>query len=134
VPSSGTPSTFLDPAPWTFTSGAAGSTLRVTDAFIAGDRFEVFDFGVSIGLTSLFGIGDCGDDPVPCFADPTMSQGTFALASGAHSITFAVAEGGFGAGYLLLEGDDAPPVPEPATLLLCATGVASVLHRRRRRS
>src|SRR5882724_9411183 len=72
--SSGTPTQFGPAPPWTFSS-AAGVLLNVTDAFEAGDRFEVFDFGVSLGLTSLpVGSSDCGDDPVPCLADATHSS------------------------------------------------------------
>jgi PEP-CTERM motif-containing protein len=131
--SSGTPTTFLDAPAWTFTSGATGSTLTVTDAFVSGDRFQIFDFGVSIGFTSASGTGvDCGDDPVPCLADPNISHGAFGFASGAHSITIGVAEGGFGVAYLLLQ-DGGAPVPEPATLLLLATGAGVTLYRRRQR-
>jgi PEP-CTERM motif len=136
IPSGGTATTFLDAPPWTFTSGATGSTLTVTDAFSSGDRFELFDFGASIGLTSAFGASvNCGDDPVPCLADAGMSHGVFALASGNHSITIEVAEGGFGSGYLLLQdGGGAEAVPEPATLVLFASGAATALYRRRRQS
>jgi len=136
IPSGGTATTFLDAPPWTFTSGATGSTLTATDAFNSGDRFELFDFGVSIGFTSAFGANvDCGDDPVPCLADADMSHGVFALASGNHSITIEVAEGGFGLGYLLLQdGGGAEAVPEPATLVLFASGAATALYRRRRQS
>src|SRR5215471_20558074 len=52
IPGSGTPTTFLDAPPWAFTS-LSSATLTVTDAFTSGDRFEVFDFGISIGFTSL---------------------------------------------------------------------------------
>lgn len=134
VPSSGTPTTFLDAAPWTFTSGGTGSTLTVTDAFSSGDRFEVFDFGVSIGFTSPFvANADCGDDPVPCLTDPNMSHAAFGFASGAHSITLLVSDGGFGAGYFLLQ-DGGTVVPEPATLMRLATGTGAALYRRRRQS
>src|SRR5205807_246059 len=69
IPSSGTPTEFLDAPPWTFVAPAAGALLTVTDAFLAGDRFQVFDFGASLGLTSApVGNADCGDDPIPCLA------------------------------------------------------------------
>jgi hypothetical protein len=133
IESSGTPTTLLDAAPWTFTSPGIGSTLTVTDAFASGDRFQIFDFGVSIGLTSASApaAADCGDDPVPCLADLGMSHGEFALTTGLHSITIEVAEGGFGSGYLRIE--DGSPIPEPATLVLLSTGIGA-LYRRRRRS
>jgi hypothetical protein len=133
VPSSGTPSTFLDAPPWTFTASGAGATLRITDAFFSGDRFEIFDFGVSLGLTSLPTLDvDCGDDPVPCFANAAMSTGLFALAAGNHSLTIvpvAALDGG-GSGYFQVEGT-AAVVPEPATLTLLATGLVLSVRRRR---
>jgi hypothetical protein len=138
IPSSGTLTEFLDAPAWTFTSGATGSTLSITDAFDSGDRFQIFDFGLSLGLTSLPVAGtDCGDDPVPCFADPAMSHGVFALASGAHSITLVpvLSPSGGGSGYLLLEDGGGPTaVPEPATLLLLSTGAGMAYYRRRRQS
>src|SRR5262245_16133740 len=77
VPSSGTPTEFLGAPPWTFTSSLP-SFLTVTDAFQAGDRFQIFDSGMLIGLTSMpSGNADCGDDPVPCLATPGISQGVF---------------------------------------------------------
>ena len=131
--STGTPTTFLTAAPWTFTSGATGSTLTVTDAFLSGDRFQIFDFGIPVGLTSAPAAGfDCGDDPVPCLADSNMSHGSFVFGSGVHFIAIRVVEGGFGSGYLLLQDGGAEAVPEPATLVLLATGAGAALYRRRR--
>jgi hypothetical protein len=126
IASSGTPTAFLDAPPWTFTGAA---TLTVVDAFVAGDRFEVFDFGASLGATSLpVGSGDCGDDPLPCLADPNISRGQFQLASGGHALTIRplLAPGGGGAGYLLLHA------PEPTTWLLLAVGMVALVGARRK--
>jgi hypothetical protein len=132
-PSSGTPSTFLDAPPWTFTASGSGATLRITDVLVSGDRFEIFDFGVSLGLTSLPALDvNCGDDPVPCFANAAMSTGLFFLPAGNHSLTIvptAVLEGG-GSGYFQVEAA-AAVVPEPATLTLLATGLILSVRRRR---
>ena len=135
-PSSGTPTEFLPAPPWTFTADAGGATLTVTDAFISGDQFEIFDFGASIGLTSAPVAGvDCGDDPVVCLATAEMSKAAFALAAGPHSITITpsiVPEPG-GVGYLRVTGETAA-VPEPTTLLLLATGVGLIARAARSRS
>jgi hypothetical protein len=133
TPSSGTPSTFLDAPPWTFTAAGSGATLRITDAFASGDRFEIFDFGVSLGLTSLPTLDvNCGDDPVPCFANASMSTGLFLLPAGNHSLTIipiAALDGG-GSGHFQVEAA-AAVVPEPATLTLLATGLILSVRRRR---
>jgi hypothetical protein len=133
IPSSGTPTSFLDAPAWTFTAPTEGALLTVTDAFSSGDRFQLFDFGVSLGLTSLpaaAGSVDCGDDPVTCLATIGISRGFFNLAAGNHSLTLipTVSLGG-GSGYLRV---DAAAVPEPATLLLVATGFALTTLRRAR--
>jgi hypothetical protein len=128
VPSSGTPTTFADAPPWTFAVGAAGATLTVTDAFSSGDQFELLDFGIPIGFTSIPGAAiDCGDDPVPCLTDPDMSHGFFAMAAGGHSITSAPSAGGFGSAYFIIDS----AVPEPITLVLLGTGTTAALWRRR---
>ncbi len=79
---------------------AAPTTLTVTDAFEASDRFEILDFGAPIGMTSPLVAGvpvDCGDDPEVCLATPGMSTGLFALAAGAHSFTIVPLESGVAA-------------------------------------
>jgi hypothetical protein len=131
TPSSGTPTTFADAPTWTFVA-AAPTTLTVTDAFEATDRFEILDFGAPIGMTSPLVAGvfvDCGDDPEVCLPTPGMSTGVFALAAGAHSFTIVPLESGSGgSAYFQVAGE----VPEPTSLLLLATGVAAAALRRRR--
>jgi hypothetical protein len=129
IPSGGTPTSFAPAPPWTFSSPIS-ILLTVTDAFDAGDRFEVFDFGASLGLTSLPGTAvDCGDDPLPCLANPDISSRVFSLAAGNHSITIIpVSTLGGGVAYF-----SANPVPEPATLLLLSFGLAGLGVKARRK-
>src|SRR5262249_42406144 len=61
APDPGVVSSFLDSPPWTFSSPIP-STFTITDAFLSGDSFQVFDNGPSIGSTNvvpMFG-GTCG--------------------------------------------------------------------------
>lgn len=136
VPSSGTPTAFLDAPAWTFNAGAGGATLTVTDAFLAGDVFQVFDFGVPLGLTSAPVDGvDCGDDPVVCLATAGMSSGVFALGAGAHSLTLLASQapGGLGTGYLQVAAAVAA-VPEPASIALVLAALVAARAGRRRPS
>lgn len=131
VPSSGTPTEFLGAAPWTFVAPAAGAFLTVVDAFVAGEQFEIFDFDVSLGLTSApVGDGDCGDDPVACLADPNVSRGIFALLAGDHSITITptLSPDGSGSGYLQAQ---VRQVPVPPSLALLAGGLLGLYGWRR---
>jgi hypothetical protein len=112
----------------TFTSTQA-TKLTVTDAFVDGDRFQVFDNGTSLGLTSVpandgFNIGQ---DPDKALTDPRFSSGVFSLAPGAHAITLktiAVATGDpSGGGSLRVDTVVTPSpsqTPEPAGMTLMA--------------
>src|SRR5919109_391318 len=85
TPSSGTPTTFAPAPSWTFTFGAAGGSLVVTDAFNIGDQFAIFDGGVFIGATfPIAAGGNCGSDPLGCVG--IASSGVFFLGAGFHSI------------------------------------------------
>jgi hypothetical protein len=130
IPSSGTPTSFLDAPPWTFTAPAEGAELVVVDAFESGDIFYVYDGATFLGATSLPGSPvDCGDDPVPCLAVPGVSRGTFALGVGDHSITLSpyVAPSGGGSGYLKWA-----VLPEPGSLTLFGIGLVVLAGSRRR--
>jgi hypothetical protein len=135
IPSFGTPTQFADAPPWTIVAPVGGAVLTVTDAFLSGDRFEVFDFGISIGLTSLPGLDiDCGDDPIPCLANAGMSHALLALAAGAHSLTIAALPGSdFGTGYFLASADSVSETPLPPAfgfMLAGLVGLASLARRR----
>lgn len=133
IGSSGTPTGFLDAPAWTFVAGGSGAILSVVDAFESGDAFQVFDFGVLVGTTSVpVGGVDCGDDPVACLAMPGMSMGVFALAAGAHSLSLvALAGSSLGSGYLQVTGSQA--VAEPASLTLTMIALAAAWRSRRGR-
>jgi len=126
--SSSTPTSFLSAPPWTFLAPASGASLTVTDVFEAGDRFEIFDFGSSLGLTSLpVGSDDCGDDPVVCAATAGVSHRVFSLASGSHSLTIipTLSPGELGAGYLRVDAQTSP-VPEPNIGILAGIGLVTM--------
>jgi hypothetical protein len=128
IPSSGTPTVFAPAPAWTFTVTTSYATLIVTDAFLHGDVFDVFDGGGLIFSTSsvpVDGTG-CGDDPVPCLNDPSASHGIFHLGPGAHSITVTptqIYDGG--AGYF-----NVSEAPEPATVFVFGAGLLAITGKR----
>ncbi|MGE5293472.1 MAG: hypothetical protein ACM3VT_01455 [Solirubrobacterales bacterium] len=131
-PSSAGNSVFADNPPWTFTTGS-DAFLTITDAFLSGDAFEVFDNAVSIGSTPLVTDGVyISDDPAVCVLSPAISHGAFALGAGDHSITIKVIDMiSSGAGYFRV--DAAPAVPAPGAILLGMLGTGLVGWIRRRR-
>ena len=134
--SSGTLTEFLDKPAWTFVAPASGSVLTVVDAFENTDQFAIFDAGNLVSPTSVRIPAPapgptphvCGDDPIPCLADPDMFAAIFAFAAGAHAITIMpLASGGGGSAYLFLD-TAAATVPEPGTLaLLAGLGLAMLI-------
>jgi hypothetical protein len=107
----GANSVFVGAPPWTFTAPAGGVVLQVTDAFLIGDEFRIYDFGVSIGTTDgAANTGDCGANPDPCFATAAVSQGSFNLGPGNHSITIQAIDSPFGGGAAYFRVIPAPSV------------------------
>lgn len=120
--------------------------LRVTDAFVSGDAFDVFVNGtlrtstpaVAGGTDTGAATGDAA------WGDARLSHRELFLDPGQYTVTLAVrvAASGFdyGEGFLRLDRapDDPPPVdvvPEPAIVTLVAGGLlamAALIGRRRR--
>ena len=121
--------------PWTF---SGPGTLFVLDLLVVGDRFEVFDNLVSLGITSVVvndGANPCGGNIGCATGNLAYSQASFALGAGSHSVTLNVVQNA--AGFTAGEGVfrvSANAVPEPGSLMLVVTGFLGVgLVARRRR-
>jgi hypothetical protein len=117
---------------YTFTGPAL---LIVTDAFIVGDQFAVYDNGVLLGDTSVPNDTNPNlevDNPNAAYANPVFSSGSWLLGPGDHSITIESIESPEGAGGAFLQAECA--TPEPATIVLLglgAIGAAGIARRRR---
>ncbi len=128
--------------PFTFTT-ATSVTLDVTDAFGSGDRFEVFNFGASLGVTSQVN----GPQPVIALDGDTAwgllnySKGTWTLGPGTYSLTFQVTQVAAGvpdgtpsqAFFRVSDGPILAEVPEPGTMALAALGGLALAFGRVRR-
>jgi hypothetical protein len=123
------PGTFNSEGPLTYTS-ANPTRLTVTDAFLDGDRFQVFDNGTLLGLTSApTADGNSVDgNPDAAVTNPKFSSGKFLLAAGSHAVTLkitAIAPGyPSGSGYLRVDLVGPVATPEPACLTLLAAAGA----------
>jgi len=86
---SNAPGAFNSEGAFTFSS-TTPTTLKVTDSFIDGDRFDVFDNGKLVGTTSVPANDhrDIRGKPNVAFKSPFFSHGTFTLPAGSHSLAF----------------------------------------------
>ena len=122
--------------PFTFTTPPEGATLKVTDAFVAGDQFEVFRDSTSLGLTPWVPatLSDWTDDPDFAYSDPRWSHRAWYLPGGeAVNININVVTNPWGSGSAYLRVDAGAGVPEPGTVLLLGAGLLALAAIRRHR-
>jgi hypothetical protein len=120
------------PSPFSFTAPAGGAIVKATDAFLYGDRFELFDFGTSLGMTSVPGIGVTTSDPDLAYDSPLYSKGVFFVGAGNHEITIVATNSPFNGGGAYFRAD-AASAPEPGSMALLAMGALPLLRRLRRK-
>ena len=112
----------FSPNEFTFTANEP-VMLSVTDDFCKGDRFEVFDNGVSIGATSNpvneFPGCSVSAGPEAAATNPEYSSADFVLGPGFHHIKIKVIDSPFDAGAGYIEVHEAPIQYEYAAKVAC---------------
>jgi hypothetical protein len=120
----------------TFTFTAASSVLfKITDAFQAGDTFDVFINSAVVTFTTPAVATDGAatvKNPDLAFADPIYSHHSLLLAAGIYNIDVYANQSPFGVGGAYLEVETARAVPEPMTLLLLLAGLAGLCGMKKR--
>ncbi len=116
---------------------ASSAIFRITDQFVTGDQFFVYDFGSLILTTlldgaqaTLFPVGDTlGQEG---WTSASYQHGETLLSAGAHNLTVqGDGVGGVPAGFFTRLDSS---VPEPATFALFSLGLAGLGFARRRKS
>jgi hypothetical protein len=136
VPSSAGNSQAAPGNPWTFSS-ATPVQLTVTDAFLEGDAFNIFNFGSLLGSTPAVantGNASFTSDPVVALTIPELSHAVFDLAAGSYSLTVQAYQQAAGtAGGAGFFRADAAAVPVPPTVFLLGGGLLSLFGWRLRK-
>jgi hypothetical protein len=130
------PGVFNDEGPFSFTT-TTPATLKVTDAFLDGDRFEVYNDKTLIGTCSKpTDTGTFVGDPDQAFLDPHFSHGTWTLNPGSYALRFKTIEIASGApdgeAFFRVDGGGGGGtgnVPEPGSLALAAFGALGLACR-----
>jgi len=116
-------SVFLDEPAWTFQS-ASSAVLKITDAFLKGDSFNVYDSGALIlEMPTVLALGACGDNPDQCYGTDGISYDSIILPAGDHSLTIQVAQSPSYAGAAYFRIDRIVATPEPLSIMLLGLGL-----------
>jgi hypothetical protein len=118
------PTVDLESPSWDF-SLAGMAEFRITDAFLRGDSFEVYDGGIlKLTTPSVAQNVSCGSDPAICYGLADVSWGLFTLGSGSHSLTIKTAASPYtGGGAAFFRIARIISTPEPLSLMLLGLGL-----------
>jgi hypothetical protein len=120
----------------TFDFTISGPTLlKITDAYLSGDQFAVFNFATLLGNTSIpTSIGVSNADYDYTFSNPTWSSASYLLAAGTYSISGTAIASPFGSGGAAIQLAAAVPEPETYAMTLAGLGLLGFAARRRKQA